>query len=528
MNIVTKLPTTHAAARALATVLAWLLVAACTADKPANRSNKVVVALENPPIHLDPRVATDQSSARVFELVLNGLVDKQPNGDLEPSLAESWQILDDGLVYRFQLRPGVRFHDGRGFSADDVVWTFQSMLDGTVTTPKRGAFAQLESVSKVSDLVVDFNLREPYGAMLVNLTTYVGIIPAGATPEAMNQHPIGTGPFRFVSQSIDQIEVAANDDSWQGRPPLDRVILKQVPDATVRELELRKGSTQLVVNGLAPDVVTALGSEPGFKVVVDPGSNWSYLGLNMRQGPLSSPEVRRAMLHAIDRQQIVDTLWQGLGIVGESPIPAGHWAHHPGLRSVPHDPQAARDLLDAAGYPDPDGAGPETRFTLTYKTSTDQTVVLQAQVVQSMLAEVGIKIDIRSFEFATFYNDVKQGNFEIFSLTQTGIVDPDIFHLMLHSASAPPNGFNRGGYANPDFDHQIELGAAAAEPATRREHYLAAQEIFARELPLLSISSKMNVGVMPRELEGYENHLSGELYSLAEARWSDLSAASQD
>jgi peptide/nickel transport system substrate-binding protein len=498
----------------------WAL-AACSAPTDETRANEVVVALENPAIHLDPRVATDQSSARVFELVLNGLVDKQPNGDLVPSLAESWEILDGGLRYRFHLRPGVRFHDGRPFSADDVVWTFQTMLDGRVVTAKTGAFAQLDRVTKVEPLVVDFHMRQPYGAMLVNLTTYLGIIPAGSDPDSMNAHPIGTGAFRFVSQTPDRVVVEANDDAWQGRPRLDRVILKQVPDATVRELELRKGSTHLVVNGLAPDVIDDFRSDGNFRVVVDPGSNWTYLGLNLRRPPLADVAVRRAMLRAIDRGRIVASLWQGLGIVGETPIPLGHWAHHPELAAVDFDPAAARGLLDAAGYTDPDASGREARFSLTYKTSSDQTSVLQAQVVQSMLAEVGIAIEIRSYEFATFYNDVKQGNFEIFSLTQTGIVDPDIFALMLHSQSVPPGGFNRGGYSNPTFDRSIELGAAAFTAAERRPHYLEAQAIFATDLPFISLLSKMNVGVMPRELEGYENYLSGELYSLARAHWAE-------
>jgi peptide/nickel transport system substrate-binding protein len=482
------------------------------------RANEVVVALENPPIHLDPRLATDQSSARVFELILNGLVDKLPNGDMGPSLAESWEVLDDGRRYRFHLRPGVRFHDGRPFSADDVVWTFQTMLDGRVVTPKTGAFTRLAEVEKVEPLVVDFRMRAPYGAMLVNLTTYLGIVPNGTDPEAMNRHPIGTGPFEFVSQTPDRVVVEAFDDAWQGRPAIDRVVLKVVPDATVRELELRKGSTQLVVNGLAPDVIDDLRRDPSFRVVIDPGSNWCYLGINVRQGALADVRVRHALRLAIDRPRIVASLWRGLGVVGDTPIPPGHWAHAP-TEPVAYDPGAARRLLDEAGYADPDGDGPEPRLALTYKTSTDQTAVLQAQVIQSMLAEVGVDIEIRSYEFATFYNDVRQGNFQLFSLTQTGIVDPDIFALMLHSASVPPGGSNRGGFADPDFDRAIEQGAAAFTTADRLPHYLEAQAIFADQVPFISLFSKMNVAVMPRDLEGYENYLSGELYSLARAHW---------
>ncbi len=496
--------------------LPWACSSPTSTDVPAN---EVVVALENPPIHLDPRVATDQSSARVFELVLNGLVDKLPDGSLGPSLAESWEILDDGLRYRFHLRDGVAFHDGRPFGADDVVWTFQSMLDGTVTTPKTGAFAQLERVEKIDERIVDFHMSQSYGAMLVNLTTYLGIIPRGESPDAMNRHPVGTGAFRFVEANPDRVVVEAFDDAWEGRPALDRVVLKQVPDATVRELELRKGSTHLVVNGLNPDSVGGFREDSRFAVDVDPGSNWVYLGINVREGPLSDARVRRALRMAIDREQIVASLWQGLGRVGDTPIPAGHWAHHEELPTAPFDPQGARRLLDEAGWKDPDGDGPQPRFAVTYKTSTDQTGVLQAQAIQSMLAAVGVAIEVRSFEFATFYNDVKQGNFELFSLTQTGIVDPDIFALLLHSKSVPPGGFNRGGYGNPEFDRLLEDGAAAVATEDRRPHYLRAQEIFAEEAPFISLLSKMNVAIHPTRLEGYRNYLSGELYSLRKASW---------
>jgi peptide/nickel transport system substrate-binding protein len=509
--------------RALAlAAFAGILLVGCSAP-PRARTNEVVVALENPPLHLDPRIATDQSSARVFELILDGLVEKKPDGGLAPALALSWDILDGGLLYRFHLRPGVTFHDGRPLTADDVVWTFQSMLDGTVVTPKTGAFAQLERVSKVAPLVVDFHMREPYGAMLVNLTTYMGIIPDGSSPEAMNAHPIGTGPFRFASRTPDRVVVEAHEGSWQGRPALDRVILKLVPDATVRELELRKGSTHLVVNGLAPDVVGGFEADPEFRVAIDPGSNWAYLGLNLRQPPLADVGVRRAILRAIDRQRLVASIWQGLGVVNETPIPPGHWAHSDSLPSAAYDPETARALLDEAGYPDPDGDGPENRFSLSYKTSTDQASVLQAQVIQAMLADVGIGIELRSYEFATFYNDVKQGNFQIFSLTQTGIVDPDIFSLLLHSKSIPPGGFNRGGYSNPEFDRLIEEGARAVTIEDRLQPYLRAEAIFVDEVPMISLLSRMNVAVMPRTLVGYQNYLSGELSSLAQAHWDDLS-----
>ncbi len=506
--------------------LAAALAAGCVAPAPsAPAGNELVVALENAPLQLDPRVGTDQASSRVWELALDGLIAKGPRGELLPGLASSWEILEDGRRYRFQLRDGVRFQDGSTFDAEDVVWTFGTILDGTVTTAKKGGFVQLARVEARSPDVVDFVMSEPFSAMLVNLTSYMGILPSGTTTEEANRRLIGTGPFQVIERDPDRVVLEAFADHFRGRPELDRVVLRQVPDPTVRALELRKGSAQLVVNGLAPDVVPTFRADPRFRVVEDPGSNYTYVGINLRDPVLARPEVRRAIALAIDREMLVRALWRGLGVVTETAMPPGHWARHETLPPVLYDPAAARALLDAAGFPDPDGPGPEPRFTLTYKTSTDETRVLQAQVVQAMLSEVGIAIDIRSYEFATFFADITRGNFQLFSLTWTGILDPDFYALCLHSKKVPPAGANRGHYLNAEFDRLIDAGARAIAPAERRPFYLEAQEILARDLPYLSLFTGVNVAVMPSQLEGYENYMSGELTGLARMRWAPRDGA---
>ena len=481
--------------------------------------DSLVVALESAPIQLDPRVATDQASSRVFELVLNGLLTKDPQGNFVPDLAESWEVLDEGTRWRFHLRPDVRFHDGHTLTADDVVWTFGTLLDGRVASAKRGAFAQLRRVVAVDPATVDFELTESYGALVANLTSYLGIVPNGRLPEAMNREPIGTGPFRFVSRTPDTVTLTAFADHFRGAPRLAQVTLREVPDATVRALELEKGTVQLVVNALPPDLVPRFRARPAYRVVESPGANYVYLGLNLRDPVLDDVRVRRALAHSIDRPRLVSTLWRGLGIPTETILPPGHWARAD-LPAIPHDVAAARALLDAAGLPDPDGpAGPLSRFTLVYKTSTDETAVLQAQIIQAMAAEAGIGIAVRSYEFATFYDDIKRGNFQLFSLTWTGVADPDIYSLILHSKRVPPAGSNRGHYSNPRFDALVEQGGRLADPVARRPFYVEAQRILAEDLPYVSLFTKVNVAVMPAALEGYVNYPSGELYALRTMAW---------
>ena len=350
-----------------------------------------MVALESAPIQLDPRIATDQGSGKVFELMMNGLVTKDEAGGFVPDLAESWEVLDEGRRWRFHLRRDVVFHDGAPFGAADVVWTYGSIVDGSVTTAKKGAFGPLERVEAVDPFTVDFVTREPFGATLANLTSYVGVVPASRTPERQNREPVGTGPFRVVARTPDTVELAAFDRFFRGRPRLDRVVLREIPDATVRALELRKGSAQLVVNALPADVVPLFERDPRFAVAKKPGSNYVYLGLNLEDPVLRDVRVRRALAMALDRERLARTLWRGLGTPTETLLPAGHWARHEELPATPHDPAAAARLLDEAGYPDPDGPGGQPRLTIVYKTSTDETGVLQAQILQAMAAEAGIR-----------------------------------------------------------------------------------------------------------------------------------------
>jgi peptide/nickel transport system substrate-binding protein len=399
------------------------------------------------------------------------------------------------------LREGIRFHDGHELTSADVVFTFTSMLDPAFASPYRGAFRDLASVSAVDRYTVDFVLNQPSGSFLPNLV--FKIVPAGAGRE-LRQHPVGTGPYEFVSYAADdRVEVRAFRDYFDGLPRNRGVVMKIVPDDIMRGLELRKTTSDLIVNDLVPDMVYQLEKE-GLSLTKSPGVDYQYVGFNLRDAVLKDVRVRHAIGHAIDRQAIVDYLRRGLATVANSMLPATNWAHEPDVLVLDYDPSRARALLDEAGYPDPDGDGPLPRLSLSYKTTSVEFSRLQAAVIQQNLRDVGIEVDVRSYEFATLYADILKGNFQMYSLQWVGgaLADPDILRRVFHSQQLPPAGFNRGHFSDPEVDRLIDQASDATDYETRRRLYGRVQQLIAQAAPYISLWHRTNFALAQPELEG--------------------------
>ena len=272
----------------------------------------------------------------------------------------------------------------------------------------------------------------------------------------------------------------------------------------MRGLELRKGDVDLVVNDFGPDMVYTLQQMPQLKVVEGPGTDYAYIGLNLRDPILKDRRVRQAIGYAIDRQAIVEYLQRGQARLTPGMIPSMSWAYAGDVFQFTHDVAKAKALLDEAGYRDPDGNGPAMRLHLTLKTSTSERYRVQAAALQQQLREAGIDIEVRSSEFATMFSDVIRGNVQLYTLVFTGgsVADPDILRRVFHSTQTPPNGFNRARYANPDVDALLDTATAALNPIDRRSAYIAAQRIIAADAPMLSLWARTNVAVMQSDLTG--------------------------
>jgi len=455
--------------------------------------NTLVMLIESSPTNLDPRVGIDAQSERIDNLIFDDLLSRGDDLNVAPGLAERWDI-PDPQTYIFHLHRGVKFHDGRPLTSRDVKWTFDSLLQGKIRSTKSAVYKLVDRIDTPDDSTVVFRMKEADATLLWNLSDgAMGIVPYGSGNE-ITLHPIGSGPFKFVSAETDrEVFLERNDDYWGDKAKLERVRFAVVPDETTQALELRKGSGDVSINSfLTPDTVAALAHDPDLAVEKSPGTRLAYLGFNLRDPILKDVRVRQAIAYALDRRPMIQYLWRGDAEPAKSILPAQSWAYNGDVPAYAHDPEKAKLLLDAAGYPLANGE----RFHIAMKTSTDANTRLMVAVMQQQLREVGIVLDIRSFEFATFFSDVQHGAFQLYGLRWIGgNEDPDIFEYAFHSSKFPPNGANRDYYSNPKVDELIDKARREIDPKVRKPLYDEVQRILAQDLPYINLWYLDNVMV---------------------------------
>jgi peptide/nickel transport system substrate-binding protein len=479
----------------------------------------VVVILESSPNNLDPRQGTDAQSERVGSLIFDALVKKDARYNLAPWLATSWEQ-PDALTWVFHLRDGVRFHDGRPLEAVDVVWTLESLMDSKLAgliSSKSGSFAAVDQVEARDRLTLVVHMKQPDAGLLFNMSDGLfGVVPRGARSD-FGLHPVGSGPYQFVSQVQDKEVVlerfagcwshGLGNDGQRSRNDIRRLQFNVVPDTITSALELQKGSADAASNVLTPDMVYVLRSSPGVETASGPGSNVWYLNFNVEDPLLRDKRVRQAIALAMDKPAIVAALWRGHARLAGSLLPPGHWAaaSEGELAQYAHDPARAQALLQAAGF----AAGRDgIRLRLTLKISTDETTRLLAAVLQQQMRAAGIALNIRAAEFGTFYADVTKGAFQMYVLKWVGSnEDPDIFRYMYASDSFPPKGANRGHYVNARIDSLLAKAAAENGPAhevqvRRRAEYTEVQRILAEDVPSIPLWYPDNEVMHTRRLQG--------------------------
>jgi peptide/nickel transport system substrate-binding protein len=497
LSAFSKSPKPRVAQRLSLVLLVVMLLATGCRSRQRDPST-VVFLIESSPANLDPRIGTDGQSEHIDELIFDGLVARDRSFHFTPALAESWDQ-PDPLTLIFHLRSGVRFHDGRPMTARDVAFSINSMRDGTVISPKGATYASIATIETPDARTVILHLKTPDNFLLTNLSTgAMGVMPDGSGREFW-RHPMGTGPFRFVSQQIDQdVVLERNPLSWSVVPEIARVRFAVVPDAITEALELEKGSGDVAVNSLPMDALPVLEQRPNLRVDDGPGTQLQYLAFNVRDPLLSDARVRQAIACAIDRNLLIKTLMAGHARPANSLLPVEHWAWADDGPHFDYDPRRAERLLDEAGYPrKADGV----RLRLTMKTSSVEDVRLLSAVLQQQLARAGVALDLRSFEFATFYSDVMRGAFQLYSLRWIGGNEqPEIFSYAFSTARFSPKGANRGHYSNPQLDALLDDAAQSPDQQRRRSDYVEAQQILARDLPAINLWYRDTVVVHNRRL----------------------------
>jgi peptide/nickel transport system substrate-binding protein len=492
-----------------------LLAGACGGSSRPD-ANTIVIAIESSPTTLDPRLASDAYSSRLSGLIFNGLLSVDRDGRLVPDLAERFET-PDPRTFVFYLRKDVSFHNGKPFTATDVIFTVESILDPKTRSPRRADFKMVSSIESQDPYKVVFHLSKPHAPFLTAAAT--GIVPEnldGVSPGEFGRAPIGTGPYRFNRwEANSRILLDANPDYTGGAPGIAHAIFKIVPNDTTRILELRKGTVDLIQNAIPAHAVGLLRRDPNIRVETRPGINFSYLGFNLRDPVLRRREVRAAIAHAIDRQAIIEHVLEGLATPAKELLAPSNWAYTEDVEVYEYDPEKARALLAAAG---PGAREDDGRFELTYKTSTNKERVHIAEAIVQSLRELGVDAQLRSLEFGTLYSDVRNGNFQMFSLTWVGVTDPDILYYVFHSSSVPNDGANRGHYRNPRVDDLLVRARERTDEVERKKLYAEVLRIVARDLPYVPLWYTTDVATMRRRVEGYEPWPSGDFRGLLGAR----------
>jgi len=508
--------------RAIAfTVVVCTALGGCSSSRRSSDRGTLNFLIESMPVNLDPRVGTDANSQYLDGLIFSSLVAHDAEMNIVPDLAERWET-PDPLTYVLHLRRGVKFHDGRPLTSADVKYTFATILNGDVKTPKRGTYRMVASVETPDDATIVFHLREPYASFLWNLTRPgVGIVPQGSTVAENSQHPNGTGPFRFVSATADEDVVLERNSNYFGwsktagdaHPVMpgaktdmvrislperdhanggsdaatglvEKVRFRVVPDAIVRALELRKGTADLLMNGLTADMSVTLAKE-GLVAEEQPGTMLGYIAFNFDDPILAHREVRQALAYATDRTTLIRYLMHGQARPASSLLPPNHWANEPDVKQYGFDPAQAERLLDAAGFPrGVDGV----RFHLELKSSTEESARLLCEALADEWKRVGIQIDLRPLEFATFYADIVRGSFQLYTHRWVGgNNDPDMFEYVFSSKKIPPDGANRGHYRNAALDALLDQQRVEMDRDRRKTILSQVQKIVADDEPYINL-----------------------------------------
>ncbi len=480
--------------------------------------------------NLIPMMASDGSSHDVSALIFNGLVKYDQELKLIGDLAESWVVSSDGLVITFRLRRGVKWQDGREFTADDILFGFQTITDPNTRTAYSGDFKEVKEAKVLDPYTFRATYQRPFAPGLSSWGSLVALpkhLLAGKdinlTPFSRN--PVGTGPFRFKEwKTGEKIVLQTNPDYFKGRPYLDGIIYRVIPDPATMFLELKSGGLDYM--GLTPlqykRQTETYRMRRDFRKYKYLAFGYSYMGFNMKEEKFRDKRIRQAITYAIDKQEIIDGALLGLGLVATGPYKPDTVWYNPNVKKYPYDPEKAKQLLSEAGWT---GAAPGGTlmkegkpFEFTILTNQGNSTRAQcAEIIQRRLKAVGIHVKIRTVEWSAFINEfIDKKNFESVILGWSIGQDPDLYDIW-HSAKVGPKELNFISYKNPEVDALLERGRYTFDAQVRKSCYDRIQEILAEEQPYTFLYVPYALPVINSRFQGVQPAPAGITYNMD--RW---------
>jgi peptide/nickel transport system substrate-binding protein len=499
-------------------LVALMLIAGGAAAQPAGT---LVVGVVAEPVNLDPAQVTDLNSNRVSRRVAETLVTfPEESTQIVSGLAESWTVARDGLTYTFKLRKGIKFHDGTPFNAEAVKFSIERQIDPEHPAYKLGKypfanffFGNVKAVEVMDDATVRFVLKEPRASFLAVLTAGAASI---VSPTAVRKagadyplHPVGTGPFRFVSWDRGQrVVLEKNPSYWKFPVKLDRVIYRPIVEDQARLTELLTGSLDLIV-GVPADFVAQLEGNARVSVLKQVGAHVWYLGINNQKKPFDDKRVRQALNYAVNKDAIVRDVLKGTGAVSKGPVLPSTWGADAGLKAYPYDPERAKKLLAEAGYPN----GFSATMWVPESGSGMQAPVAMSTVMQSNLRAVGVNVTLQTMEWGAFLAKLRSKEQDLFALSwMAGNEDPDmVMYPLLHSSQWTPNGPNRALYKNERFDALLAEARHITDQGKRAELYREAQRILVEDAPWVFVDHEVQIAAFGKRVQGFKLHPSFDL-----------------
>lgn len=515
----------------LMVVSALAIVAASCSGQGNNAANgpaepaTLTIASTADAKRLIPMLATDTATSGISGRMFNGLTKYDKDIKIAPELAESWDVSEDGMVITFHLRRDVKWHDGAPFTSADVLFTYNTLRDPKVATPYSDSLGPLDKVEAPDEYTVKVTYSQPFAPALE--AWGLGIIPKhllegqDMNTTEFNRHPVGTGPFKFGEWITgERITQVANDGYFLGRPKIDKITTRVIPETSTQFLELKSGGIDYM--GLTPvQYKRQTDSEEfneKFQKLRYPDFLYTYMGYNLKDARFKDVRVRKAFSYAINTGSLIDGVLMGLGSPCTGPFPPKSWAYNPAVKPYPFDPAKAKALLAEAGWKDTDGDGIVDKdgkpFSFTILTNQGNNERKKTgEIIQQNLKDVGVDVKLNVLEWQAFLHDfVHKGKFEAVILGWSLTPDPDAYEIW-HSSKTKEGQFNFVGYKNAEVDNLLVEGRQTFDHEKRKKIYNRVHEILADDVPYTFLYVPDSLPVLDKRFKGVKVEAAGIWYN---------------